>query len=446
MWISGVVSRGVVNSDKLVSAIFRAGERETAERGCITQQVRGGLTTPLLTTYQPMNDRLKLDLRFDPNRLQDDLLKLSQIEWTDHFVKQNYAGNWSVIPLRGPRAARHAVAMIYADPTCTDFADTPFLAECAYFQEVLSTFQCELHSVRLMKLTANSQIKEHTDLDLAFENGKVRLHIPICTNPEVEFYLNGTRIRMEPGECWYLRLSDPHRVFNRGQSDRVHLVIDASVNEWLQKLLGACDDGTKAGESAAPLPTPETGANSIVNERRPLKRSVHNTFQILDGHRFVDPLTVQIVHFLTQIGLPVKAARIQGETILPGITISQGTLLVDESSLKYPGDLLHEAGHLAVVSRERRQSGNADFSQKAAEEMMAIAWSFAALVHLQLDPAIVFHADGYRGGSASIIENFTHGRYFGVPMLQWLGMTFDAANAAKAGALPYPHMIKWLHE
>ena len=54
--------------------------------------------------------------------------------------------------------------------------------------------------------------------------------------------------------------------------------------------------------------------------------------------------------------------------------------------------------------------------------MAAIAWSWAALVHLRLDPAVVFHQEGYRGGSQSLIENFSMGRFVGVPMLRWMGM------------------------
>ncbi len=47
--------------------------------------------------------------------------------WIAHFVKQNYDGDGSVIPLRGPAGARHPVQMIYSDPTCPDYADTPLL-------------------------------------------------------------------------------------------------------------------------------------------------------------------------------------------------------------------------------------------------------------------------------------------------------------------------------
>ena len=77
---------------------------------------------------------------------------------------------------------------------------------------------------------------------------------------------------------------------------------------------------------------------------------------------------------------------------------------------------------------------------------MAIAWSWAALVHLELDPEVVFHPAGYKGWSQTIIENFSQGRYFGVPMLQWLGMTADEQGAEDLGVAPFPHMIKWLRD
>jgi len=45
------------------------------------------------------------------------------------------------------------------------------------------------------------------------------------------------RVVLEAGSTWYLRLSDPHRVHNKGVTDRVHMVIDATVNTWLKDLL-----------------------------------------------------------------------------------------------------------------------------------------------------------------------------------------------------------------
>jgi hypothetical protein len=185
----------------------------------------------------PLPDRLRLPLTFDPDLLVRDLRGLASVEWIDHFVAQNYDGNWSVIPLRGKAGARHPVMMIYSDPTATSFEDTPMLQGCPYFRDVLDAFQCPLQAVRLMRLTPGSRIKEHADLDLSIEEGAARIHIPVVTNPGVEFYLNGSRVVMEAGSAWYLRLSDPHSVYNNGGSDRVHMVIDAVANDWLRTLL-----------------------------------------------------------------------------------------------------------------------------------------------------------------------------------------------------------------
>ncbi len=182
-------------------------------------------------------DRVKLDVTFDVRLLQEDLRRLQHSEWIDHFVKQNYDGDWSVIALRGPANATHPVMMIYADPTCTEFADTPWLAKSPYFRQVLESFDCPLQAVRLMRLSAGSRIKQHADHDLAAEDGNARLHVPIVTNDDVDFRLNGTRVVLKAGECWYLRLSDPHSVENNGQEERVHLVIDAKVNAWLSERL-----------------------------------------------------------------------------------------------------------------------------------------------------------------------------------------------------------------
>ena len=71
----------------------------------------------------------------------------------------------------------------------------------------------------------------------------MRIHIPITTNAAVEFELNRRRVILEAGSCWYLRLSDPHRVANRGDTDRIHMVIDATVNEWIEAIFARASAG-----------------------------------------------------------------------------------------------------------------------------------------------------------------------------------------------------------
>jgi hypothetical protein len=157
---------------------------------------------------------------------------------------------------------------------------------------------------------------------------------------------------------------------------------------------------------------------------------------------FADPLTERLVAFVRSIGIGVRAASLPEKTVLPGLDIRHGEILVDEARMTHPGDILHEAGHLAVTDPLQRDA--TQLSSTPADEMTSIAWSYAALRYLALDPAVVFHHDGYKGGASSIIENFTAGRYFGVPMLQFYGMAVEPRRAAETGVEPYPHMLRWL--
>jgi hypothetical protein len=100
-----------------------------------------------------------------------------------------------------------------------------------------------------MRLGPRSAIKEHSDHDLSFEQGTVRIHIPVVTNDQVDFRLNDTRCIMPAGSAWYLRLSDPHSVANHGTTDRVHMVIDATVNDWVKDLFIRAM-GTESGQAA----------------------------------------------------------------------------------------------------------------------------------------------------------------------------------------------------
>jgi len=167
---------------------------------------------------------------------------------------------------------------------------------------------------------------------------------------------------------------------------------------------------------------------------------------------FRNTITSAIADFLTKIGITVGPAVITEDTVLPGVQISQGKILVDEEKLTYPGDILHEAGHLAVVTAETRPilfdniGRGLSNSERMGEEVAAIAWSYAAALHLQLPPEIVFHEGGYQGSSKAFIENFSQGRYVGVPLLQLYGLSYEAKQAQEQGVAPFPHMIKWLRE
>jgi len=153
------------------------------------------------------------------------------------------------------------------------------------------------------------------------------------------------------------------------------------------------------------------------------------------------------ISFLREIKIEVVYRAINEEdSVLPGFLIECGKIIMDIDKIKFHGDILHEAAHIAVVpSLDRSQLDGKSMGKRkdaAAEEMMAIAWSYAACIHLNIDPHFVFHENRYKDGGACIVENFKNGQYIGVPVLQWLGMT----TTSKENTAIYPAMIKWLRD
>jgi Aspartyl/Asparaginyl beta-hydroxylase len=175
---------------------------------------------------------LLLPFQFDRNLLKADLALIRPDEWTPHYNQRDYGGEWSGVALRSISGrANDLVSQHPGDPE--QFLDTEVLARCGYFRHVAAQFHCTLKSVRLLNLAMGSFVREHTDPDLGYEDGEVRIHVPIVTDASVEFFLNGERLALDEGGCYYVNVSLPHRISNRGVRDRVHLVIDAEVNDWV---------------------------------------------------------------------------------------------------------------------------------------------------------------------------------------------------------------------
>ncbi|WP_439461181.1 aspartyl/asparaginyl beta-hydroxylase domain-containing protein [Pedobacter sp. GSP4] len=165
--------------------------------------------------------------------MQHELLAVTQ-NWKAHFNTYHYSGDWTVFPLRTPDGTDSIFAEL-AGASC--FLDHPNMKLFPSIKQFTDGLPCEIMSVRLLNLAAGSVIKEHRDVELAFEKGEARLHIPLKTSNQVEFYVNSERVVMAEGECWYINANLPHRVTNNSTSDRIHLVIDCKVNAWLQDVI-----------------------------------------------------------------------------------------------------------------------------------------------------------------------------------------------------------------
>lgn len=166
---------------------------------------------------------------------------------------------------------------------------------------------------------------------------------------------------------------------------------------------------------------------------------------------FAGATAAAIARFLDAIGLPLEPAQLGEDTFLPGIRLAGGRLLVDEARLTWPGDLLHEAGHLAVMpaaARAQVSDSIEDVPGVDTEQLewAAIPWSYAAALAIGIDPREVFHGGGYHGHSPGLVRNFELGVPIGVHLLEAAGMTATGARAGELGLPPYPHMLRWLRD
>ncbi|WP_191602179.1 aspartyl/asparaginyl beta-hydroxylase domain-containing protein [Marinomonas algicola] len=176
----------------------------------------------------------KLPLMFDQQRLTADLNTILERPWLDHVNNSVHNGEWNVLPLRSVDGGLDNGAVVESDPE--RYQNTAYLEQCDYFQEILTSLNCTLVSARLMRLKAGGKIRRHNDNSLSFEDGCARLHIPIQTHQQVTFHINDHPIHFAVGECWYMNANYFHQVENNSPIDRVHLVIDCMVNNWLKTL------------------------------------------------------------------------------------------------------------------------------------------------------------------------------------------------------------------
>lgn len=177
---------------------------------------------------------LKLPFHFSEEKLLADLEICKSYNFTSHFNKNDYSGEWTSIALRSQNGE---VDNIFAFPQGEEkYKDTQLLQKCDYFREIVDSFECEKESIRLLNLKPGSVIKEHTDYNLGYEDGIFRIHIPITTNEKLHFFINFKEIKMLPSECWYGNFNLPHSVRNDGETERIHLVMDCLRNDWSDKI------------------------------------------------------------------------------------------------------------------------------------------------------------------------------------------------------------------
>lgn len=158
----------------------------------------------------------------------------------------------------------------------------------------------------------------------------------------------------------------------------------------------------------------------------------------------------RIYSFVEGLGIQIEERSLPADTFLPGLELGANAIIIDREQLKYPGDILHEAGHLAVTTSEQRFAIGTDRLEEPfpteGEEIVTILWSYAAAVHIGIPLELVFHPHGYKGQAKWLMESFQSGTYIGLPLLEWMGMTLSPEKAEKENKPAFPEMIRWMRE
>lgn len=163
-----------------------------------------------------------------------------------------------------------------------------------------------------------------------------------------------------------------------------------------------------------------------------------------------DDTLARIVAFLRDIGLDVREGLVADEAFLPGVQVLGGRIVYDPARLAWPGDLLHEAGHVAITPAARRGElpGLLEGLPVDAHggEVDATAWAYAACVALGLAPDVLFHAGGYRGHGQDLAMMYSLGVFPGAPGLARAGLAHVGPDAEAQGLPCYPRMVRWLRD
>lgn len=182
---------------------------------------------------------IQLPLTFDAAALAREIDALGEGPWRPH--PQGFAGN-SMLPLVAVNGEAGNEAFAGA------MRPTPELLRCPYLTQVFASLGATVGRSRLMRLSGHAEVTRHADQGYYWTE-RVRVHIPVVTQPTVRFECDNAAINMAPGECWIFDTWRQHRVLNDAVESRVHLVVDTvgGGGFWEMVNRGRPHDAPRAG-------------------------------------------------------------------------------------------------------------------------------------------------------------------------------------------------------
>jgi quercetin dioxygenase-like cupin family protein len=158
--------------------------------------------------------------------LLDDVLSLTQKDWLDYKQRKSAGGaaaeNTDTIPLVYDLKHRIDSRILHKDyERFSTYIDEAIMVVTEKIGEV------KVQQAMLTNLRAGIVIPRHRDKGPLTAKTH-RIHVPVTTNSECIFSVGEEYRNLEAGDIWIIdNVNRYHSVENNGDSDRVHLIIDA---------------------------------------------------------------------------------------------------------------------------------------------------------------------------------------------------------------------------
>ncbi|MEP7044281.1 MAG: sulfotransferase [Dokdonella sp.] len=395
---------------------------------------------------------VQLPLRFDAQALAAEIARFDEGMWRPHPT--GMPGN-SALPLvtSGGDPAR-------GDWLVGRMRPTPALQQSPYLMQVLASLEAVIGRVRLMRLSGRAEVNTHVDTDY-YWNERVRVHVPILTQPSVRFSCADAHVNMAAGECWIFDTWRMHHVSNDDDSPRIHMVVDTvgSPAFWNIVNAGRPHTAPRTGWQprliAAPAGAPQQPMFESVNSQSPMSYwEVRGLVSFLFGEVERQP-RVEAVAQMTgafvgdwqtlwfkygpdQTALAEYTALVDGflaqvAPIARGIALRNGADLADAITGLFKRAV--ERAHMPSMTEEGSRS--APLTQAAP----------SALVRSEFDRP-VFIISPPRSGSSLFFETLaqspsaftiggeSHGIFEGIPALDTAALGYASNRVDAAAATP----------
>jgi hypothetical protein len=171
---------------------------------------------------------IQLPLQFDAGLLAAEIAALGEDAWRPH--PQGYPGNsaLTLVTTGGD---------VDSDSVIGGMQPTSHLLRCPYLMQVMASLGAVWGRSRLMRLSGHAEVTPHVDINYYWRE-RVRVHVPIVTQPTVRFRCGDADIHMAAGECWIFDTWRLHHVINDAEQARIHLVADTVGGDGFWQLVG----------------------------------------------------------------------------------------------------------------------------------------------------------------------------------------------------------------